>query len=101
MPRELHTLPGGEVQENLAAGFFQFFFDELDFFVEADAERMFFRVLAEFVQLGLQFDDGLLEIKLMFHAFGILTVFRPESMRISAGHSVKKRKAGLASGLAW
>jgi hypothetical protein len=29
---------------------------------------MFFRVLAEFVQFGLQFDDGLLEIELMFHA---------------------------------
>jgi hypothetical protein len=68
MPRELHALPGGEVQENLPPGFLQFFFDELDFLLEADAERMFFRVLAQFVQLGLQFDDGLLEIKLMFHA---------------------------------
>jgi hypothetical protein len=29
---------------------------------------MFFGVLAKFVQLGLQFDDGLLEIELMFHA---------------------------------
>jgi hypothetical protein len=30
---------------------------------------MFFRVLAEFVELGLQFDDRLLEIELMFHAW--------------------------------
>ena len=68
MPRKLDALPGVEVQENLPAGLLQFFFDELDFLLETDAQRMFFRVLSEFVELVLQFDDGLLEIKLMFHA---------------------------------
>jgi hypothetical protein len=36
-----------------------------------------FRVLAEIVQLVLQFEDRLLEIELMFHAPGSLIVFRP------------------------
>ena len=68
MARKLDALPGVEVRENVPPGFLQFFFDELDFLLEADAERMFFRMLAEFVQLVLQFDDRLLEIELMFHA---------------------------------
>jgi hypothetical protein len=69
MSRELDALPRGEVQENLPPGFLQLAFDDLDFFLEADAERMFFRMLAEFVQLVLQFSDRLFEIKLMFHAW--------------------------------
>ena len=75
MARELDALPGGEVQENLTPGFFQFFFDDLDFLLKTDAERMFFRMLAEFVQFGLQFDDWLLEIELMFHALESLIIF--------------------------
>ena len=68
MARELDALPGGEVRKNVPPGFRQLFFNELDFLFEADAERVFFRVFAQFIQLGLQFDDRLLEIELMFHA---------------------------------
>ena len=70
-------------RENLPPGFLQLLFDELDFLLETDAERMFFRVLAEFVQLVLQFDDRLLEIELMFHASGSLTVFRPDQCELA------------------
>jgi hypothetical protein len=35
---------------------------------------MFFRMLAQLVQLGLQFDDRFLEIELMFHASGRLNI---------------------------
>ena len=94
MARQLDALPGGEVGENLPAGFLQLFFDELDFLLEADAQRMLFRMFAEFVQLALQFDDRLLEIELMFHASGSLNVlFACNSMRIP-----EMRKAGLSSG---
>ena len=77
MPRQLDALPGGEVRENLPPGFLQLLFDELDFLLEADAERMLFRVFPQFVQLALQFDNRLFEIELMFHASGKLNVFRP------------------------
>jgi hypothetical protein len=77
MPRQLDALPRVEVEKNLPAGFLQFFFDELDFFLNADVQRMRFRMFAEFVQLVLQFDDRLLEIELVFHASGKLNVFRP------------------------
>ena len=75
MAGQLDALPGVEVGENLPPGFLQLLFDELDFLLEADAQRMLFRVFAEFVQLALQFDDRLLEIELMFHASGKLYVF--------------------------
>ena len=77
MPGQLDALPGVEVRENLPPGFLQFFLDELDFLLEADAQRMLFRVLAEVLQLVLQFDDRLLEIELMFHASASLCVFHP------------------------
>ena len=53
MARELDALPGVEVEENVPAGFLQFFFDELDFLLEADAQRMLFRVFTEVVELVL------------------------------------------------
>ena len=103
MARELDALPGGEVQENLPAGFLQFFFDELDFLLEADAQRMFLRMRAEFIQLVLQFDDRLFEIELMFHALEILSGFcaliNAEFRPVIRVPVIKKRKAGLASGL--
>ena len=95
MARELDALPGGEVGEDVPPGFRQFFLDELDFLLEADAERVFFRVLAQFIQLGLQFDDRLLEIELMFHAWGRLNLF---AAPVQCGIP-EKRKAGLSSGL--
>ncbi len=95
MARELDALPGGKIGEDVPPGFRQFFLDELDFLLEADAERVLFRVLAQFLQLGLQFDDRLLEIELMFHACGKLNPFRGS---INA-EFLKKRKAGLSSGL--
>jgi len=48
--------------------FLQLAFDGLDFVLKTDAQRMLFRMLPELVQPGLQFDDRLLEIELMFHA---------------------------------
>jgi hypothetical protein len=93
MPRKLDALPGREVQENLPPGFFQFFFDELDFLFKTDAQGMFFRMQTELVQLVLQLRDRLFEIKLMFHAWGSLMAFPPESMRISGRlFTVKKAK---------
>jgi hypothetical protein len=89
MPRQLDALPRVKVEKNLPAGFLQFFFDELDFFLKADVHRMRFRMFAEFVQLVLQFDDRLLEIELVFHASGNLYVFRPAINANSI--SVKKR----------
>ena len=47
MPCQLHALPGGQIRENLAPGFFQLFFDELDFLLKADVQRMLFRVFVE------------------------------------------------------
>ena len=73
MARKLDALPGGEVGEDVPPGFRQFFLDELDFLLEADAERMLFRVSAQVIQFFLQFDDRLLEIELMFHAWEKLT----------------------------
>jgi hypothetical protein len=95
MPRQLDALPRVEVEKNLPAGFLQFFFDELDFFLKADVQRMLFRVFAKVVQLVLQFDDRLLEIELVFHAPERLNVFRPA---INANSINAKKKAGLASG---
>ena len=69
---ELHALPGSEIVKNLAPGFLDFLFDELELFLNTDAEGMFFRVLPEVIQLGLQFEDGLFKIELMFHTAGIL-----------------------------
>ena len=96
MAGQLDPLPGGEVGKNLPPGFLQFLFDELDFLLETDAERMFFSgCFFEFLQLVLQFDDRLLEIELMFHAWGSLAVFRPQG---NANSTSKKKRAGLASG---
>ena len=80
MPGQLDALPGGEVQKNLPPGFFQLFFNKLDFFFKPDAKRMFLRVGPKIVQLVLQFDDRFLEIELMFHALYILVVFQLESI---------------------
>ena len=81
MPGQLHPLPRGEVQKDVAPRLLQLFLDDLDFLLETDAQRMLVRVLTEFIQLGLQFDDRLLEIKLMFHASGKIPGYPAESMR--------------------
>ena len=94
MPRELDALPGVEIGKDVPPGFRQLFFDELDFLLEADAERMFFRVFAQFIQLVLQFDDRLLEIELMFHAWRMLNLM---PFQFNAEFA-EKRKAGLSSG---
>jgi hypothetical protein len=46
---------------------------------------MLFRMGAQIVQFVLQFDDRLLEIELMFHAWNILTMFGRQSMGITGG----------------
>src|SRR5690242_21657460 len=56
-----------EVRENLPAGFLQLLFDQLDFLLETDAQRMLFRVFPKVVELALQFDNRFFEIELMFH----------------------------------
>jgi hypothetical protein len=76
MARQLHALPGIEVQENLPAGLLDFLLDDLDFLLEADAERMFLRMRPQVFQLVLQFGDRLFEIELMLHALEILTGFK-------------------------
>ncbi len=68
MTGQLDALPGGEVGKDLPSGFFQLFFDELDFLFETDAQRMGFRMLSEVFQLVLEFDDRFFEIELVFHA---------------------------------
>jgi hypothetical protein len=98
MARQLDALPGGEIQEDLPPGLLQFFFDELDFLLKADARANAFPGGPQVIQLGLQFDDRLLEIELMFHAWrdilAFLTAFR--QWKFTGG---KIAKAGLASGL--
>ena len=74
-------------------GFRQLFLDELDFLLEADAQGMLVRVLTEFLQLALQFDNRFLEIELMFH--------KSQAMRFPPHNQwgiPQMRKAGLASG---
>ena len=73
---ELDALPGGEIVKNLAPGLLDFLFNHLELFFHADAEGMFFRVLPEVIQLGLQFEDGLFKIELVFHTAGILNNWR-------------------------
>ena len=68
MARELDALPGVQVQKNLPARLFDFPFDDLDFLLEADAERMFLRMRPQFFELVLQFGDRLFKIELMLHA---------------------------------
>ena len=74
MARQLDTLPRREVKENLPARFLNLFLDEQNLLLEADAERMFLGMRAEFVQFVLQFDDGLFEVEPVFHALEILAV---------------------------
>ena len=77
MARELNALPGGEVKENLPPGFLQLSFNDPEFLLETDPQRMLFGMLAEFIQLVLQFDDRLLKIELMFHSLEILMFLLP------------------------
>ena len=80
MPRELDALPRGQIQKNLPPGFFQLLFDQLEFFVKTDAQRVFLRLSPELVELVLQFDDRLLEIELMFHAWEAYRFWESQSM---------------------
>ena len=67
MPGDFNAVSGTEVGKNLALGFFELFFDQGNFFLDADSEGMSFRVFSEFFEFGLQFDNRLLEIEMMFH----------------------------------
>jgi hypothetical protein len=70
MPGELDALPGREIRENLPARFRDLFLDQPDLFIKAHIQRVRLAMLLQLIQLGLQLDDGLLEIKLMFHGGG-------------------------------
>ena len=72
--RQLNALPRSEIQKNLPPGFLEFFFDQLEFLVKTDAQGMLLRLCPEFFELVLQFDDRFLEIELMFHASGMITI---------------------------
>ena len=72
MAGELDALPRREVQKNLSPRLLDFLLDDEDFLFKADAQRVFLRVGAEFIELILQFDNGLFEVEPVFHALGIL-----------------------------
>jgi len=88
MARELDTLPGSKIQENLPARFLNLLLDNLDFLLKADAKRMFLRMRAEVFELGLQFEDGLFEVEPVFHTWwrirvcGRQSILNPLSVRI-------------------
>jgi len=66
---QLDALPRRQIQKNLPPGLFDFLFDDLDLFLKTNAQRMFLRVIAEFIQLVLQFRDGFFEVELVLHAW--------------------------------
>src|ERR1041384_301581 len=61
------SLPGSEVGINILTGILELLLHLLDFVLKTDPHGMLFRVLSEFIQLTLQFNDRLLKIELMFH----------------------------------
>ena len=67
MAGDLDPVPGAQAGEDLAARLGDLGFHRRDLLLEADAHGMAFRVFFEFVQLALQLENGLFEIKLMFH----------------------------------
>jgi hypothetical protein len=85
MPRQLHSLPGGQIRKDLPPGFLDFFFNQFGFPIETDAECMGLRMFPQFFQFALQFHNRLLKIKVVFHgASGCLidqTLNSPESQR--------------------
>ena len=68
MPGELDALPGGQIGEDLLPHLGNLLLPLADFVLKIDTERMRFRMLLEFLELVLQFDNRFLEIELMFHA---------------------------------
>ena len=69
MAGKLNPLPRCEVQENLPARFLDLFLNDEGFLIKTDAERVFLRMGAEFIELVLQFNNWLFEVEPVFHAF--------------------------------
>src|SRR4051812_44724561 len=57
MPSDFDPVPGTEIGKNLAFGFLQLFFHQGDLFLEADAQRMGFRMLLQLLKLGLHLSN--------------------------------------------
>src|SRR5579862_238648 len=53
MTRNLNSVPRAQIAENLPLGFLDFLFDDCDFFLEADSQGMFFRMLFQLLKLAL------------------------------------------------
>jgi hypothetical protein len=67
MPGNLDPVPRAELGKNLPFSFLDFSLDNGNFLLEFDANRVVLGVFFKLFELPLQFHDGLLEIKLMFH----------------------------------
>src|SRR6187402_1803472 len=98
MPGQLHPLPRGQVRKDLAPRFLDLLFDLQAFLLETDVDGMLLRVILEIVQLGLQFEDWLLEVELVFHAAGSLAADGGEATRNSV--APKSREPDLRPALA-
>ena len=53
--------------KNLLARLLDFLVHAGNLFLQADFQSVFFGMFLKFVQLALQFDDGLLEVEWMLH----------------------------------
>ena len=67
MAGNLDAVPGAEIGEDLAFGFFELLLDSADFLLEADVKGMGFRVLFQLLKLALELQDRLFEVELVFH----------------------------------
>jgi hypothetical protein len=67
MPRQLDTLPRRQVGKDPLPFLLDLLFDLADLLIEVDPQRMGVTVPLQFLQLPLEFNDGLLEIEIMFH----------------------------------
>jgi hypothetical protein len=87
MPGQLHPLPRAQIGEYLTPGFLDLLFDQFAFLLKTDVQGVFFGMLLQVLQLGLQFEDRFLEIKLVFHAEDILSAGKGEATRNSSPES--------------
>src|SRR4051812_43079360 len=89
MPRQLHTLPRGQVTENRFSSLFELLLDLRNFRLKRDAW-----VLLELVEFPLQLNYGLLEIEIMFHT-------RPGWAQSLSGRLAPRNTVDFAWPLVW
>ena len=67
MARQLNSLPGCEVAEDVPTCLLQFLLNQYDFLINAEIGKMTFRMFSQLDEFLLELDDRLLEVENMFH----------------------------------